>query len=91
MLVFELRQATLVNPHLDTEAVKDSQRIVAYVVTVHVRDNYRIDIKLIAQVLCEHFSGSFHRTETAVNQYPGAVGPDKQTVAAATAAQALEV
>jgi len=56
-----------------------------------MRNNYRINIKLIAQVLCEHFSGSFHRTETTVNQYPGAVGPDEQAIGAATAPQALEV
>ncbi len=90
MLLFELRQAVLMDSNLDTEAVKNSQRVMAYVVGVRMRNNRSIDIKLIAQVLCEHLSGSFHRTETTVNQYPGAVGPNKQTVTAATAAQALE-
>ncbi len=90
MLVFELRQTTLMDSHFDAEAVENPQRVVAYMVGVRVRNNYRVDIELLAQVLCEHFSGSFHRTETAINQYPGAVGPDKQTIAAATAAQALK-
>jgi hypothetical protein len=79
------------DPHLEAETVKDPERIVAYVVTVHVRHDHGVYVKLIAEVLFEHSSGSFHRTETTVDQHSGAVGPDKQAIAAATAAQALEL
>jgi hypothetical protein len=62
VLVPELLQTTLMGPHFDTEALKDSQRIIAYVIGVHGRNNCRVDIKLIAQALCEHLPGSFHGT-----------------------------
>ena len=77
--------------YFDPIVLKDSQRIIAYVVAMHVGDNGRIDIKRIAQVLSEHLSGSFHRPETAIDQYPGVVCPEHQTVAAATATQAFEI
>jgi hypothetical protein len=91
MLVPELPQAPFVDSHFDAEALKNSQRIIAYVVRVHVRNNCRIDVKLIAQVLRKYLAGPFHGTETAINQYPGAVGPDTQAVAAAATPQAHEV
>ena len=84
--MFELCQAVFVDSYLNTLALKHSQRVIAYVVGVHVRNNSRINFKRTTHVVAEYLSGSLHRTETAINHYPCAVRPDKQTVAAATAA-----
>jgi hypothetical protein len=91
MLVLQLRQATLLDSHFDPETFKDSERIVAYVIGVHVGNYRRVDIELIAQVLRENLSGPFHRPEAAVDQHSGAIRREKQAIAAAAASQAPEM
>ena len=51
VLVLELGNTPFMDSDLDAEIVKNSQGVMAYMVGVHVRNNYGIDIRRIAQIL----------------------------------------
>lgn len=86
VFVSKLGNTLFMDSHFNIQIIEDSQRIVAYVIGVHVRNYDGINIKLIAQILSEHLPGSSHGTEATINQHSGVVSPDKQTVGAAAAA-----
>lgn len=87
----QLRQTSFVKPHRYTLILEDSERIIADMVAVHVRNDERVDVVQSAHVVPEYLSGSFHGTKTTVNEHTGAIGPEREAVALAAAPQALEV
>jgi hypothetical protein len=84
-LIFQLLQTAFMDPHLNALILKNSQRIIADVIAMYVRNNKCIDIMQIAQMVPKQFPRSFHRTQAAIYEYPGVIGPEQKAIATAAA------